>query len=605
MMKIKLVWILSLLGSSLLTLAQSPAVRNGLRVKGVLKEDSPIYAQPSNSSDETGSAKRFSPVFIFIPENNGTNLVKDGFYQVGKEPNSAIGWLPANVVAEWDHRLCLNFTPLVGRQPALVYESKDKANTALVAGVADRQKAVAEEPGDTSGNRYSMLLPVLEKQKVTTGGQIKQAYRIGFLSGNEQPTSLSSNGPAPSDSSSAKELALLEVVFVMDATGSMQPYIDGAKQVIQSISQSVRGMREAGTRFGLVCYRDYIDNQSAMEYVVKRYAPLDRNLSNTLEILNHQVRKASVSSEDYPEAMFDGLYAAITETNWNKDKSSLRIVVLVGDASAHPSGDRKNPHNYSLSQMTKTAQDNRVRIIAIKIRSGEDDDEIHREQMQKLAQGESAEVGGVFEEIDGSANVGDYIQALTAKIETEIGRMGTLVQAVHDPTIVQALPSDEKAIILNNLKTTGGTGADFREGWISERSPEGKLQVKPYVFFPFDDMALSIFYLQTALTLAKSSTDKIQRTLAQTVNTQTGEKWEEGETLETHYKKKLGLPATSNLLRFSLKDIATWGEQRRKDLAESLKGKIKLLETHRDDAGNWYKLGGDFRYTFVPLEFLP
>ena len=584
---------------------QAPAVRNNLRVKGILKEDTSILSDPQANSRETDKALRFSPVFIFLPDGS-SSLTKDGFYLVGKEPSKPLGWVPESNLAEWDHRLCLGFTALVGRQPALIYAAKEEIDQVLRSGQSNRDLAVAEEPGDLSERRFNMLLPVLERHRVVSGGQNLEAYRIGYLAGGKAPPAADPE-VVTQTRANPSEVALLEVMFVLDATASMQPYINGAKKVIESISRSVQSMREAGTRFGLLCYRDYVEDRAGMQYVTRRFTPLTRNLPEVLEILQTQVSEAAVSSEDYPEAMFDGFYAAVTETNWDEDKSSLRIVILVGDAPGHSGGSTKNPHEYSLEGLKGAAADRRIRTIAIKIKTGRDDDELHRQQLQELVQGTDQKVRGVYKDVDGDADVANYVRELTAGIESEIARMGKLVQAVKDPTSIQALPAQEKVIILNNLKTAGkNSELGFGEGWISERGPEGNPQVKPFVFFPFDDLAITIFYLNSALTLATSPTDKIHRAVSEAIHAETGEKWQEGETLEDHFKKKFGLPATSKLLRFTPQDIASWGETRRKDLADSIKGKMKLMETHRDDPGNWVKLGqGDFRYTFVPLEYLP
>jgi hypothetical protein len=598
-----------ILGSSILLAKDDPLIRNYLRVKAILKEESPIYEKPSDHSKQVDKAKQYSIVFVFNPDG-GKKYIKDGFYRVGKAPDEALGWIPKEMLREWDHRLCLHFTPIVGRQPALVYEKKKDADRVLRADKPERDKAVAEEPGDLSRNRYSMLLPVLDDLNITTGGQVKRSYQVGYLAGGESapkavpPTRLPEGSTPPGGSG---EIATLELMFVMDSTGSMHPYIEGAKRVIGAISNRVRSMREAGTRIGLLCYQDYNDSH----YVTKTYSALTRDHTEVINVLENEITVENGIGGDMPEAVFDGLHTAITETDWDIQKSSLRVVILVGDASGHPSGDAQNPMNYALDQMVKTASDNRVRIIAVKIRSkNEPDNVIHREQMQKLGQGQNEGDSGFYREIEITPDMTEeYIKELTASIESEIARMGRLIDVVKNPdAVIPTLSSADKAIILKNLKSRkkGASHVTFSEGWLNERDEKGTPQVKPYVFMSFDDLALNVFYLQTAMTLATSPTETVQKSVAELVKTQTGEAWQEGESLADHYQKKFGLPTTSKLLRFSLKEIGTWGEQRRKDLVEAIKSKVKLMETHRDNPESWYKLGKkDYRYTFVPLEHLP
>ena len=51
-----------------------------------------------------------------------------------------------------------------------------------------------------------------------------------------------------------------------------------------------------------------------MEFATKTFSPLTRNVQEVIDIMDREVRPAPVGSEDYPEAMYDGVYAGITET---------------------------------------------------------------------------------------------------------------------------------------------------------------------------------------------------------------------------------------------------------------------------------------------------
>ena len=50
---------------------------------------------------------------------------------------------------------------------------------------------------------------------------------------------------------------ILDLVFVMDCTGSMGQYINAAKTNIQSIVSRIIQQADADVRFGLVAYRDH------------------------------------------------------------------------------------------------------------------------------------------------------------------------------------------------------------------------------------------------------------------------------------------------------------------------------------------------------------
>ena len=163
--------------------AQSPIkTPEGLILKGVLKEESPIFEEPSASSRPVEVIRQYDFVFLFEGERNG-------FYRVGTDPTKAPnGWIPKDKIREWSHRICIHFTPLVGRQPALVFEDANTAEEVLRGAVKPRDangaphvNALAEEPGDLSQNRYSMILPVLDVKNIISNGIGRAVDRIGHI----------------------------------------------------------------------------------------------------------------------------------------------------------------------------------------------------------------------------------------------------------------------------------------------------------------------------------------------------------------------------------------------------------------------------------------
>ena len=61
---------------------------------------------------------------------------------------------------------------------------------------------------------------------------------------------------------------VIELVFCMDATGSMGQYIRAAKKAIQAITQALAD-QNVETRFGLVSYRDHPPQDAS--YVTKTF----------------------------------------------------------------------------------------------------------------------------------------------------------------------------------------------------------------------------------------------------------------------------------------------------------------------------------------------
>jgi hypothetical protein len=119
----------------------------------------------------------------------------------------------------------------------------------------------------------------------------------------------------------------VDVVFVLDTTGSMGGLIEGAKLKIWSIAnQIVDGSPSPDLRVGLVGYRDIGD-----AYVTQVFG-----LSSDLdEVYANLMSFQAGGGGDTPEHVNRALHDAINGIEWSTDDTTLRIVFLVGDAPPH------------------------------------------------------------------------------------------------------------------------------------------------------------------------------------------------------------------------------------------------------------------------------
>lgn len=131
--------------------------------------------------------------------------------------------------------------------------------------------------------------------------------------------------PVPIDAVNGTEL---EMVFVLDTTGSMSGLLDGAKQRIWGIVNEV--MQSSSTpsvRIGLVAYRDRGDQY------VSQVMPLTNDLDKFYEkLMSYEAGGGGDGPEDVRRALADGLARAGWSSN---SKSVAQIIFLVGDAPPH------------------------------------------------------------------------------------------------------------------------------------------------------------------------------------------------------------------------------------------------------------------------------
>jgi Mg-chelatase subunit ChlD len=119
----------------------------------------------------------------------------------------------------------------------------------------------------------------------------------------------------------------VEVVFVLDTTGSMSGLIHAAKEKIWSIASTLAHAQQTPEiSMGLVAYRDRGDAY------VTRVIDLDRDLDSMYAKL---MDFSAEGGGDGPEAVNEALDAAINRISWSQDQGTYRVVFLVGDAPPH------------------------------------------------------------------------------------------------------------------------------------------------------------------------------------------------------------------------------------------------------------------------------
>jgi Mg-chelatase subunit ChlD len=163
--------------------------------------------------------------------------------------------------------------------------------------------------------------------------------------------------------------AIIDVAFCLDTTGSMSGLIEGAKQKIWTIVNTVNGAQPKPTlRIALVGYRDRGD-----DYVTRKF-----DFTSDLETMYTHLRDFSAGGGgDTPEDVNRALNDAINGLQWSQEPAALKIVYLVGDAPPHM--DYQDSYDYR--SITKIAE--RRGIIVNTVQCGNIDGT--REVWQEIA----------------------------------------------------------------------------------------------------------------------------------------------------------------------------------------------------------------------------
>jgi uncharacterized protein YegL len=132
---------------------------------------------------------------------------------------------------------------------------------------------------------------------------------------------------APIVHTTTQQRPTIEVVFVLDTTGSMGGLIQASKEKIWSIASTMAQAQPAPEiKMGLVAYRDRGDDY------VTQLVDLSEDLDSVYATL---MDFRAAGGGDGPESVNQALYDAVHKISWSQQMDAYRVLFLVGDAPPH------------------------------------------------------------------------------------------------------------------------------------------------------------------------------------------------------------------------------------------------------------------------------
>ena len=194
-----------------------------------------------------------------------------------------------------------------------------------------------------------------------------------------------------------------EMVFCLDATGSMGGLIGTAKEKIWDIVSGISQSQDVSkVKLGMVFYRDKGDNFETKTYSLT--TNID-SIYNLLLAINAQ------GGGDAPESVNSALNEAVAEMNWSPNANAYRTVFLVGDCPPHMDyNETKYP------ETCKTANSKNLVINTIKLGTSCTDAVAHFQKIASLTNGE-------YQQLDQNAK--DYV--ITTPYDDSINRVSRLI----------------------------------------------------------------------------------------------------------------------------------------------------------------------------------
>jgi len=321
----------------------------------------------------------FTRFYVYQRQRQGNTE----WLQVGPDSHgNTVGWIQGNCAVDWKVQMTLALTNPAGRNPLLFFRERAMPERLLAQDnpqqllnpilenlkTRGRDPAVlAREPEhavDMEQNFY--LLPVLEAEEIFT----EQGFRVRLLNVASVSAKQTPSPPvsAESEANTLKGFSAA-VVFVVDSTMSMGPYIQRTREAVRRIYQRLEREQLLGqVKFGLVAFRSSTQAVPRLEYVSKMFVDPSqvRNGDDFLAKVT-ALRPATVSTPSYEEDSYAGVMHALDQINWNHFGG--RYIVLITDAGALDGDNDLSSTGLSAQQVRLEAQHRGVAIYTLHLKT--------------------------------------------------------------------------------------------------------------------------------------------------------------------------------------------------------------------------------------------
>lgn len=649
----------------------------------VLSTPSCLLHQKADQSDKGVVVPAFSQYYVY------EDLAD--VYHVGANATGKLdGYLSKACVVPWKQQVALLFTNPADRQRSLIFKEEggldqviDAENGAeLYRQYLDQVLAnkhvdpvISIEPEnyvDYQKNFY--LLPVInsnetmfpdgsyaykheiasitsdaisqsdaQSQASSLFGTLQQSSNNHKSQDNTKSKPVANNGQTqgafPNVANNGTEPAIVgfksAVVFVIDSSISMQPYIDRTKEAVKTIYKSIEKNNLADSvHFGIVSFRADVRKVPGLEYTAKMY--LRPGEVNSFEEFNKKVaglKQASVSSARFDEDSYAGINLALQDIDWNRYGG--RYIVLITDAGALDGDDSQSSTGLDANALRLEAEHYGAAIYALHLLtpSGVKNHKKAQSQYEALSYNSilnkplyySVKAGDVKQ-------FGAIVEALSDSITTQVQQavMGqlsagsSLAAKTEQNNVEEKIVEDSKklglAMQLAYLGRVEGTKSpEFMQGWLSDRDivDHNKITCTPIVLV--NKNQLSDLYtlvdgvLQSGIAGQLSSDDMFAQ--LQALAAQMGRDPNQLNSSKTI--SELGitsellddLPYKSRIAQLSPDDWYNLGAQEQETIIRALENSLKYLQHCSSDNDRWFKLNenaDDSEAVYpVPLDALP
>ncbi len=290
------------------------------------------------------------------------------------------GFLPETATVPWRHMITLAFASPTSRERVLFFRDRlalttfsDGANPSAESSrilkeigskpnLGNDHPIIAAEPStyvDLQKNFY--LLPVLEAHSTL----LKSGHRARLVKVASVTSTESSRGGAGIENFNSA------VVFVIDATSSMQPYIDRARRAMDEVLRQADAAKlSERIHFGAIAFQDDPAKVKGMDYLVRTFADPAQYKGRQEFLASLQgIRSTPYSTRAFEEDAYAGLDEAVRKINWARYGG--RFIVFITDASAREGNSVLASTRLDTEQLRAYAHERGVHITTVHLKTPE------------------------------------------------------------------------------------------------------------------------------------------------------------------------------------------------------------------------------------------
>ena len=387
------------------------------------------------------------------------------------------GWIDGKQSVAWKQQLGLAFTKSAQRDRTLIFrnqkELEDVINAEDPAAVADALRAeiakgstpddfkvIAQEPDTFIDIQHQFyLLPILDaKETMNAAGNEMRELHLASITGGVEAMA---EPPAPAVPELEDMLRNFSaaVVFVIDSTKSMGPYIEQTKNVVTGIYDRIQ--KEdigANVKFGLVAFRSRTKDKSELDYLSRVFVdPNDAVGKGGFLDSVKSLAPASASTARFSEDAFAGVVTALNDIDWQTFGG--RYIVLITDAGALEGNDEYSSTGMDGDQVRLLAQERGTAIYTVHLLTPEGKGNHKDAEAQYSVLSQNAETSQpLLYPVEGG-DVGQFGKVISILADAIVDQVRTANAAglppVGAPPPPPAEPTDDAARIQSDVAAVG------------------------------------------------------------------------------------------------------------------------------------------------------